>query len=406
VRLLVHDFAGHPFQAQLSRALAVRGMSVVHAYSAQLDAGRGRLERTADDPAGLAFLPLSVPAAFSKYGARRRVRYELQYRRLLVKTIHDTSPDIVMLSNTPLLIARRAVEASGHFGCNVVLWHQDILSIAMAEEMHRRLPQAVAWLAEKAIVRTERRMCKDCDKIVAIGPAFLSKYREWGIDRSAITVIPNWAPLDEIFPVPRNNQWSAAWGLPNDTLRLVYAGNLGRKHNPGLLVDLVNELRSRGLNVHLTIVAQTDFQDEAYAYSFPPDCLILPFQSIDDLKYVLGSADVLIGLLEPSASAFSIPSKILSYLAAGRPVLGFMPASNYASSEVLMGAGRTFSPDWPGVKSAASWIMELVSGGPATIDHLGRLARQYAERRLALEPIVDQFVSALSEASQRGESGR
>ena len=36
MRILVHDYAGHPFQVQLSRALAQRGHDVLHAYCASL----------------------------------------------------------------------------------------------------------------------------------------------------------------------------------------------------------------------------------------------------------------------------------------------------------------------------------------------------------------------------------
>ena len=34
MHIQVHDFSGHPFQAELSRELATRGHSVDHVYSA------------------------------------------------------------------------------------------------------------------------------------------------------------------------------------------------------------------------------------------------------------------------------------------------------------------------------------------------------------------------------------
>ena len=41
---------------------------------------------------------------------------------------------------------------------------------------------------------------------------------------------------------------------------------------------------------------------------------------------MLASADVLVALLETDAGAFSVPSKVLTSLSAGRPILAAIPA--------------------------------------------------------------------------------
>jgi len=50
MRIHLHDFAGHPFQVQLSRRLAQRGHDVLHSHGAQVVTGRGRLDVADDDP--------------------------------------------------------------------------------------------------------------------------------------------------------------------------------------------------------------------------------------------------------------------------------------------------------------------------------------------------------------------
>ena len=54
--------------------------------------------------------------------------------------------------------------------------------------------------------------------------------------------------------------------------------------------------------------------------------MLLPYQPFGRLSEVLASADVLVALLESDAGAYSVPSKVLTYLAAGRPILGAIPA--------------------------------------------------------------------------------
>ena len=62
-----------------------------------------------------------------------------------------------------------------------------------------------------------------------------------------------------------------------------------------------------------------------------PALMLLPFQPYEVLPEVLASADVLIAILEPDAGVFSVPSKVLSYHCAGRPILAAIPAENLAA---------------------------------------------------------------------------
>ena len=58
----------------------------------------------------------------------------------------------------------------------------------------------------------------------------------------------------------------------------------------------------------------------------------LPLQTFGVYAEVLGSADVLVGMIEPDAGRFSVPSKILSYLCACRPIVLSAPLDNLAAT--------------------------------------------------------------------------
>lgn len=76
------------------------------------------------------------------------------------------------------------------------------------------------------------------------------------------------------------------------------------------------------------------------ASDFPVGTIrVVTFQPADCLPDLLGAGDVLVAILEPEASKFSIPSKVLSYLAAGRPILGLMPADNPAAEDITAAGG-------------------------------------------------------------------
>ncbi|HUE05869.1 MAG TPA: hypothetical protein VMP41_00450, partial [Acidimicrobiales bacterium] len=86
-RIVVHDYSGHPGQAQLSRALARRGYHVTHQHCPSYTTGRGSLRHEPGDPVTLTFEPVEMDGTFAKYSAVTRLRQELAYGRTAARVI-------------------------------------------------------------------------------------------------------------------------------------------------------------------------------------------------------------------------------------------------------------------------------------------------------------------------------
>ncbi|MFJ7748588.1 glycosyltransferase [Arthrobacter sp. NPDC097144] len=400
MRIQVHDFSGHPFQAELSRELAARGHSVDHVYSTQYGSGKGTLERTAADSEQLSFSPLTAKQPFQKYSAVGRIRFERSYSAAWLAHTKETVPDCVVACNVPLFALADFRRAAARRGLPWVLWHQDLFSNAISEELGRKLPGAAAGTGGALVRRIEAGVVSGARQVVAIGEEFRQAYRQWGLDTGHVTIIPNWAPIDEITPRPRDNAWSATH-LPHEgELRLLYAGTLGRKHNPLLLGALLRESLSAGLPVRLIVASEgegIDMLREDLAREPELPVTLLPFQPAADLPEMLGSADVLVTILEPGASRFSIPSKVLSSLAAGRPILGLMPEDNPAADDIKEASGFVGPPTDYGVAAAVGWLRRL-DEDPAAAKAAGARGRRIAENRFGIGPIADRFEAVLKHA--------
>jgi putative colanic acid biosynthesis glycosyltransferase WcaI len=95
---------------------------------------------------------------------------------------------------------------------------------------------------------------------------------------------------------------------------------------------------------------------------------------------------VLIGILQADAGRFSVPSKILSYLCAARPIVLSAPAENLASRTVTAAdAGVAVSAgDANGFSSATvAFLMDADRRARA-----GRNGRAYAERTFEIRAIA------------------
>jgi glycosyltransferase involved in cell wall biosynthesis len=392
VRILVHDYSGHPFQAQLSRELSRRGHAVTHSWCEAHVSGRGNLSAGAGETLG--FEAIAVGETIDKLSFATRLVKELRYGGQLARQTRRRRPDVVLVSNVPIPMLVVFVVFATLTRTRWVLWQQDVQGVAVRSFAGRQLSRAFRLVAA-LLGAGEKWAARRAARIVVISEAFAGVHERWGT-ADKVAVIPNWAPLDEIVPVPRDNAWAVEHGLVR-TRNLVYSGTLGLKHNPTLLVGLARRVIDAGQPVHLTVVSEGPamevLRDEAARLDVP--VTLLPFQPYRRLPEVLGTGDVLVVLLEQDAGAFSVPSKTLSYLCAGRPVLGLMPGENLAAQLVGQVDGCVLPPREDALDEAAAWVAGVLADDQRA-EKLGLLARDLAEREFALRECADSFERILA----------
>nr|WP_281363798.1 glycosyltransferase family 4 protein [Nocardioides daedukensis] len=375
----------------MSRELSRRGHAVTHSFCPAWPSGKGHL--VAEPGERLVFDPVGPSESIDKSNFAKRLLVELQVGFELLRQVRRTKVDVAMLSNAQ--IPTLVVFAIGMLLLRKpwVLWHQDVYAVAIKSFAGEKLGRGFRLVAASFNV-AERWTSQRAAAIVAIADAMVAVHAEWGT-ADKVTVIPNWAPIDEIVPVERKNDWAVENEL-DDTLTLLYAGTLGLKHNPALLVELAEAVRDNGREARLVVVntgpAEQVLREEAARRDVP--LTLLTFQPYDRLPEVLGAGDVLVVLLEQDAGAFSVPSKTLSYLCAGRPVVGLMPAENLAATLIEKVGGCVVSPSSASIPTAAAWTAAVL-GDDERRDELGRASRRLAEDEFALAGIADRFETIL-----------
>jgi glycosyltransferase involved in cell wall biosynthesis len=91
-----------------------------------------------------------------------------------------------------------------------------------------------------------------------------------------------------------------------------------------------------------------------------------------------------------------VPSKILNYLCAGRPVLAVLPDDNAIASMVRTADAGIITP--PGDHGAAATALKQLLTDPALRRRLGRNGRQYAQQSFDIAEIADRFEDLLRSA--------
>jgi glycosyltransferase involved in cell wall biosynthesis len=398
MRLLIHDYAGHPFQVQLSRELARRGHAVTHAFAGGLLTPRGSLQKQADDPEQLELVEVPMDANYrrDKYRFLRRRRMEINYGKEIAALIKKLKPQIVISANTPTEPQWEIARVCRELRVQFIPWIQDFYSIAVTKLAKKKLPvigSLVGWWYRSL----EKQTLRQASKILVITSDFVPILQQFGIGPNDVVVIPNWAPLNELPQQGRQNAWSQSQKL-DDKFVFLYSGTLAMKHNPDLLKQLAVTFRADP-QVKIMVISEgpgADYLDRSKKTESLTNLEILPFQPFKDVPNINATADVLVAILETDAGIFSVPSKVLTYLCAGRPILAAIPSQNLAS-RIISGcrAGATVEPtDMNGFLAAARELRQ----NQTKREECSVSARAYADDNFNVEAIASRFEACFQTA--------
>jgi len=395
LKVLLHDYSGHAHTVRLARAVSELGYQASYVSFAGFPTPKGKVDGEGG-ASGFRATQLNISRPFDKDNLLRRLVQELEYASVLEQHVAAERPDVIVSSNSPIEVQERLLRYCHTHGAAFVFWCQDINSEAIGRLLGKKNAQ-LGRLAGWHYRRKERRLLERSDALVVIAEGFADVIRAapWNVKRRDIQVIENIAPLDEVPQYSRDNDWAIANMRPCRK-RIVYTGTLARKHNPDLLLELARHVDA---DVHLFSQGSApDYVKQKAAAEGLDNVFVRPWATVEDLPKVLAAADVLYAMIEPDASVFSVPSKVLSYLAAGRAVLGSITSENLASQTVLRAhAGKMVAPgDVPALLAAAS---ELLSND-AEREEMGRNGRLYAERTFQVEGVAAQFAKIIASVAQ------
>jgi glycosyltransferase involved in cell wall biosynthesis len=380
---VVLDYSGHIPQADLARKLAKLGHNVLHIYCSDYVSGRGAVERESTDPKNLEFLSISIKRDFNRYNALERLKHELAIAKAFWRKIQEFNPDRTIFSNVPLFAMSGLAKKMKKNNRYYLFWWQDVYSIAIGEAFRKFGP--IAWPLRRYLIRLERNILRDAKSVVAISTNFEPIYRRWKQDLKKFFVYPNWTPMNLFAQCKPSNL--------NSTQKIaVYAGTLGMKHRPELLINLADNAEFRKLGGVVVVVSQGQGRELLEKSSNIRENIVLKnFLTIPELGQLFADASVFLAVLEPEASKFSVPSKIMSYLTAGKPIVASIDPIN-ASAKILQEtrAGIVVSPDAPNTDFVQA-VLEIISNPNLQIS-MGKFGAQYALKNFDGAKAADRFL--------------
>lgn len=211
-----------------------------------------------------------------------------------------------------------------------------------------------------------------------------------GIPEDKIKVLPNWIDTEEMKPLPRDNEFSREHNL-NGKFVVGYAGTLGMSQGLMSVVEAAHILRDQK-EIEFFIVGdgieQPKMMKHVNEYGLT-NVRFLPMQPKSLYPLVVASSDVGLVTLNKKVLTPVVPSKIISIMAAGRPVLASMPLDGDGPKLIEEAhGGICIEPEEP--EKLAEKIIFLAKHKELG-EQLGSQGRDYVVKHLSLKRAVEDI---------------
>jgi glycosyltransferase involved in cell wall biosynthesis len=210
------------------------------------------------------------------------------------------------------------------------------------------------------LMAIDRRVARSANSVVVISERFAELYRRTrNVDPSRIHVVPNWLPLEGTEASTGAGQATRErHGIPRHAFLLTYGGNVGVAAAVETVIEAFRYLRDE-TDIHLLVAGDGALLDHCrrLAAEIVPERIHFENPWTDTMD-VLHASDAFALPTRGAQSTASVPSKLISYLLAGRPVVALAVAdSDTAATVGTSGAGMVVEPDDPGSLAQAIRVM-------------------------------------------------
>lgn len=309
---------------------------------------------------------------------------------LLVRAMIARRPDVILVYSPPLFLGLSAM----------VL--RVLKRVPFVFNVHDLFPQTaidLGMIKSPFLIRlfqySEKYLYRKADWVTVHSPG----NRDWviahGGNRDRSVVMPIWMDVNKLTPGPRNNIWRHRQGLDDKTV-VLFSGTLGFNQD----VDIILKAALR-LQVHQDLefviigdgVQKAEMVDKSRQMKLT-NIRWLDWQPRDEFPLVMHTADIVLATLKEEVSTPVVPSKILSAMSAGRPVITCMPIKGDAPQLVVEANSGIALP--PGDDAKLSEAILRLHNDRTKAEELGVNGRRYVVKYLDVKHWAEEYVRLFS----------
>jgi glycosyltransferase involved in cell wall biosynthesis len=312
--------------------------------------------------------------------------------RLLFRRRHPW--DVVLVYEpSPVTTALPALFHRAMTGIPVAIWVQDLWPESIVSTGMVR-----AKLLVSLVGRLSNGIYRACDRVMGQSRSFVERLAEAGVARDRLDYLPNWAE-DSYRPVPApapESEWERGFSV-------LFAGNLGRVQALDTILEAA-ALVDDDPEVHWVILGDGAtrqwMEEEARRRGLGRVHFLGRHPAAEMPRFFARASAMLVSLKADASLAMTIPAKLQSYLACGRPILASLDGEGARAVEE---SGAGYASAAGNARGLADNVRRMKRLSPRDRDDLGRAGRAYYirefDRTLCLDK-AERILSGLARPSR------
>ncbi len=328
----------------------------------------------------------------------KRVLHEASFiASSMIGAFFRKRPDLLLVVSPPLGLAVPAILLSRVWRVPYIFDVEDLQPDSAAE-----LNMLPSW-ALKILYKVERAAYRNAALVTTLTNGMRSRIIGKGVPPEKVELLE--ARVDDsLFNIgpKEGDAFRERFGLQGKFL-VTHSGNMGVKQGLDVIVDAALRNRSDD-SVQFLLVgdgAVCDRIRKRVADLGLSNVSFLPLLEPENFRGLLAASDVCLLTQQKSVSEIAFPSKIVTYLASGRPVIASVnPSCEVAQTVRESGAGRIVAPE-----DGAALLAAIQEFRSANLSEYSQNAQEYANRRWSSARVLGHLErSLLSVAASAADS--
>jgi colanic acid biosynthesis glycosyl transferase WcaI len=303
--------------------------------------------------------------------------------------------DKVLVVTNPPTVFPAIVWIANIKGAKTLLLVHDVYPDVLSVTGHLS-PRSIGYRVLDRIVAFS---CQKYDRIIVLGRDMHAKLlAKSGIAPSRLAIIPNWADVAGVRPLPRGDNAFATRYAMGDTFTVQFSGNIGRTHDIETLLATAKSTEHRS-DIQYWFIGyggKAALLHESEAKELT-NVNVLPRQPREDLGGMLASADVIVIAFVPGMTGLSVPSRMYNVMAAGTAIIAITePESELAMVVSECDCGWVIAPN--DHTALTELIVKLAtSEGRALVLEKGLAGRSAACNRYTIDHVLSAYRELLNQ---------
>lgn len=250
---------------------------------------------------------------------------ESQYKAAVRKYMSDVRFDLVLYSTPPITLVRVVEWIKNRDGAAAYLLLKDIFP-QNAVDIGMMSEHGVKGLLYRYFRNKEKKLYAVSDRIGCMSQANVDYVLRHNpqIDPAKVEICPNSVEVqDRRVTVEQRNALRNKYGIPLDKKVFVYGGNLGKPQGIPFIIECLKSQMENSEAFFLIVGDGTEYQklEAFFEAEKPANMKLMKRLPKEDYDAMVAACDVGLIFLDHRFTIPNFPSRLLSYLQAGLPVL-------------------------------------------------------------------------------------